>query len=514
MTSTPDLQEDQGKGKPRKPRQMVVVSKPVNHPETPERSGFIRGTYESVEVIREIAIDKPLRKTHSSLDLSRDEYARPAPNVSSSEVGKEAMLRAAKRADENGDAKNVDLTRQAKSDIGQQDQEDETEYAIEWLMITRSDPGGSVPRFMVEKGTPPGICNDAGRFVKWLFSEDFTKPSPGSGNDESEAKDTTDANTDEKDMAAVQPKKQQTHADRKLEPVIEVQTPGIEHTGQPTSGGFYSMISNAVEAAGSIVASALPAGLTTQSTQASESDDISDAESDTTASDAASFASAEDGSTTDHPTGAATAHHHDHNPLPPARAGTDASPDAAAISSSQSVRSVAASEAGSETGHSLSTASTFRHDKELRKLEERRRRAEEKWAKMQEKTAAAKSDADGDNAKTAKEEAALAKLKEKHEKELAKQEEKYKKEVRKLEEKRIAEEKKAEERRRKQIDKETKENILAELERTRAERDVALKQIDILKEQVGELQTQNTMLVAKLGKVGENVADVAAVAAD
>ncbi len=44
-------------------------------------------------------------------------------------------------------------------------------------MVTRSDPGGSVPRFMVEKGTPGGIVNDAGRFFNWVSSkkhEDFT----------------------------------------------------------------------------------------------------------------------------------------------------------------------------------------------------------------------------------------------------------------------------------------------------------------------------------------------------
>ena len=49
----------------------------------------------------------------------------------------------------------------------EEEEEEEVEMAIEWLMVTRSDPGGSVPRFMVEKGTPGGIVSDAGRFLKW-----------------------------------------------------------------------------------------------------------------------------------------------------------------------------------------------------------------------------------------------------------------------------------------------------------------------------------------------------------
>jgi hypothetical protein len=40
-----------------------------------------------------------------------------------------------------------------------------------------------------------------------------------------------------------------------------------------------------------------------------------------------------------------------------------------------------------------------------------------------------------------------------------------------------------------------------ELERAKAERDIALKRIEILESQVGELQSQNTMLVAKMGKM-------------
>jgi hypothetical protein len=506
VTSTPELQEDH-KGKGRKPRQMVVISKPCIHPECPERNGFIRGQYESVEVVREVPVDKSMRKVHSSLDLGGDEFARPPVD------GQAVLNTAAKKAEANGDAgAKASFERQAKSDIGAQDVEDEQEYAIEWLMITRSDPGGSVPRFMVEKGTPPGICNDAGRFVKWLSSEDFSKPA-GSESDSAPkevdmgAGTATATTTDKKDMATSPPQRKSTQIDPKLQSIPEVKTPGVEHTGEPTSGGFYGMIANALEAAGSVVTSALPAGLTgAGSNQVSDSeDDITSEESDTTSSDAASFTSAKSG-------GVAVrlpADHDQHIDSYTASVATNndaTSPDHnAAGFSSRSVRSTTIS----ETSESPSLATAPRHDKELRKLEDRRRKAEEKWAKLQER-ALAKSGGPEQSAKEKeKEEAALAKLKEKHDKEIAKQEEKYQKEVKKLEEQRAKEERKAEERRRKAMEKEAKENIQAELERTRAERDVLVKQVDLLKGQIGELQTQNTMLVAKLGKVSlDEVRDV------
>ena len=54
----------------------------------------------------------------------------------------------------------------------------------------------------------------------------------------------------------------------------------------------------------------------------------------------------------------------------------------------------------------------------------------------------------------------------------------------------------------KQQEKEEKSNAAMQLEKVKVERDMALKQIDILKDQVGQLQAQNTKLVAQLGKLG------------
>jgi hypothetical protein len=97
----------------KRPREFVIVSQPVvSHACLPvARSGFVRGRLESVELIREVLIS------------------------SSGATG---------------------ATSQS------------TVQAVEWIMIGRNDPGGSLPRWMVEKGTPTGIVKDAEMFLEWV----------------------------------------------------------------------------------------------------------------------------------------------------------------------------------------------------------------------------------------------------------------------------------------------------------------------------------------------------------
>ncbi|KAK2780830.1 hypothetical protein FQN53_000955 [Emmonsiellopsis sp. PD_33] len=110
----------------RSPRNYMVISKPCKHPEAPPRQGYIRGDYESVEFIRELP----------SADGGYDGGICP----------------------------------------------------VEWIMITRSDPGGSVPRWMVERGTPPSIVADAMKFVDWASRED-SKDQVEKAGDENEKPD-------------------------------------------------------------------------------------------------------------------------------------------------------------------------------------------------------------------------------------------------------------------------------------------------------------------------------------
>ena len=91
------------------PRHFMVVSIPVTHPDTPPRNGMIRGFYESIEMIREIP-----------LPASDDAETNP----------------------------------------------------VEWIMVTRSDPGGGIPRFMVERSVPSSIVQDAVKFLDWACAKD------------------------------------------------------------------------------------------------------------------------------------------------------------------------------------------------------------------------------------------------------------------------------------------------------------------------------------------------------
>ncbi|GAB1320283.1 hypothetical protein MFIFM68171_10493 [Madurella fahalii] len=472
-------------GKPRQPRQFILVSRPCSHPDCPPRAGFIRGQYESVEVIREVPTEKPLRRTRSSIDLSRDDVEKLV-DVAGDRTSKEAVLRAAKRAlgdeaeSEGEPDTKTSFSRSPTRSAG--DGDGDVEMAVEWLMVTRSDPGGSVPRFMVEKGTPGGIVNDAGRFLKWLSSqtmEDLTAPS-------TEEIDKVETKPTGESPGTEQPG--QLPANTSAEDQLPDGGP-THHEGQPPSSGLYGMLTSALGAASSAVASRVAAFAPAY--VASDSDASSD-ESDT--SSEASFESADEGT-------------------PEASLVSTSLKDGSAIdaASTQSIHSTLSE----STPRSLSREPTSiarahnMHEKELRKLQQRMNKAQEKLERAQARRQAKNGNknhgtaTDDETVKDKeKDDHALAKLREKHEREIAKQEEKYQRELKRLEEKRAAEERKAEERRRKAAEREERANVQMELERTRAERDLALKQVEMLKERVGELQTQNTMLVAKLGKEG------------
>jgi len=109
----------------------MVVSIPVSHPDAPPRNGMVRGYYESIEMIREIPMS------------DGDPETNP----------------------------------------------------VEWIMITRSDPGGGIPRFMVERNVPSSIVQDAVKFLDWACARD----------DSADAAATT-----EKDEAIETPKAHET----------------------------------------------------------------------------------------------------------------------------------------------------------------------------------------------------------------------------------------------------------------------------------------------------------------
>ncbi|KAI0099635.1 hypothetical protein GGR51DRAFT_535268 [Nemania sp. FL0031] len=437
-----------------KSRFFMLVSKPCVHPECPERQGFIRGYYESVEFIREIKVDKPLHKTQPSEDGTGED---PSPSTTNS-------------SDNAGEEVDTSVSQGKDTECKIEDTEHESQEGdstIEWTMITRSDPGGSVPRFIIEKKTPEGIANDAQKFLQWISSENFEKLLSGDPESTLAELDTTRSetpilNTSHASSDSVSKPLGGTHI--KSSPSTSEQ----DNPESPGPGGVYGMISGALGMVASAAASRLlgPSGESEGNSEISSSDSSDDASSIHTFHSFDATGDAEPGKAED-----------DEAPTP----------SASITSSKELLPSPESTSTSSRPSH---------HDKELKKLEERRRKIEEKLRRTEERALAKKTE------DAQRDEAAQQKLREKHEREMARQEEKYQRERRKLEAKRAEEEKKAEERRLKQAERERKANLTLELEKTRAERDVARKEVEVLREMVRELQAVNTRLVARLGREG------------
>lgn len=413
-------------------RQHVIVSKPCLHDECPPRSGIIRGQYESVEMIREVPVESDPLASKTSL-VSTDQSSEEVRSSSS-------------------------------------DSRDHQSMAVEWIMITRSDPGGSVPRFMVEKGTPPGIVGDAGKFVKWITALSLldSKSIESLGKPESPGKHAEAETPREPGSPRVLPMHKPHPSGDFKKRDAEIEAARRESVQSiPSSNGIYGIISGVFEAASSVVASGLRQLGTPE-------------ESNTSLEDLESRAAEE------HETDADLSELSETSSIRTFRSALERS-----MTEENRARSIAGSNSDESKTHGKQLL-----EKELKKLEEKRRKLDEKTAHMQQRLESKRRGG------KEKDEAVVAKMREKHEKEIAKQEAKYRKELQKLEDKRVHEERKAEARRRKAVEREEKMNLTMELEKTRAERDVALKRVEILQTQVGQLQSQNTMLTAKLGRLG------------
>ena len=334
------------------------------------------------------------------------------------------------------------------------DPEDEAEiYPVEWIMVTRSDPGGSVPRFMVERGTPAGIVADAGKFLDWACKKEHeVLPHVR------EAVTTSDANSStSKDLEA-----NQTNGHLAgLKGSSNVNEPPEDAVAAPQGllASLATIAKTRVESyAPQVVIDQFYSEpqLEPEQMKTSVPDEEKDADDDLSIS-STSFASAEEGYDDDTSAKSISSHSMRHTES------IDQSP----------------------------------HDKELAKLQDRKRILDEKFAKSREKELKDKEDL------TSKEQYRLRKAEEKHRREIEKQEAKYKKEVAKLEAKRAKETAKEEERKKRELDKDEKARLVREKEELRQELEVIKKERDIFRDQAGELQKLNTSIIAHLGKLSE-----------
>jgi hypothetical protein len=398
-------------GQTRIPRSHMILSKPITHPDAPERQGYIRGKYESVELIREI----PLSNDNPELN------------------------------------------------------------PVEWIMITRSDPGGGIPRFMVDRGTPSSMLGDIHKWLDWATALNETEAVEAQVVD-----DPTPAVQDTTTTTAPVPSNGPSDVKATAPPpaytTTKAKAPEAAPQQQQQQEGVVSHLTSALEIGIDNYAPAMVSSYMHNRTdsQATLNDD-SDSSSTTSSSSAASFMSAEEMRRM------STA---EENPPP-----KPVDP-AAASSASTSQISLA----------SLDTLKTQRspthHEKEVQKLAKQREKLDRKLAKKREDEEArlrrSRESESGEQEKA----------KERHDREVKKSEEKHKREMEKLESKKEREERKAVEKRAKRDERDVVSKVSRERDRFRGEAELLRREVEILHEQLGDLQRENTAMASKLGKLG------------
>ncbi|KAL3461539.1 hypothetical protein BJX64DRAFT_159057 [Aspergillus heterothallicus] len=160
----------EGEGKGRAGRSWMMVSRPCMHLDVPEVQDYIRGEYESVEMVREILVE-------------RDERDEREGSSSTSGSGSGTS---------SGEGSGVTEKERAEDDSN----------PVEWIMVTRSDPGGTIPRWMVEKGTPKSICSDAAKFLDWASqTESGTKQQDRASTSKSQSSQHVHAEAEDSDSS-------------------------------------------------------------------------------------------------------------------------------------------------------------------------------------------------------------------------------------------------------------------------------------------------------------------------
>lgn len=498
------------------PRHFMVISKPCLHPDCPPRDGFIRGQYESIEFIREI----PLRpkRTSSSTQLQDHGRARASssspnrtnpPNLTHnfSNKEKEDEQRTENVQDETSSRPALNhllSTRSRKRgrtisfaesrgsrakgeavDTMQDDSDDMSETnPVEWIMVTRSNPGGSVPRFLVERGTPSGIVADASKFIDWAFKKEHLVPIDETGDPLEAAAVNLDRHIYAHELETHRTNGHLTGVDGPSDLADDSSSDGkpasvkeSQDLGQSEPTGLLTSVVNiaysGIESyAPQLILDHLPGHRLASSTAESvtsrrdlESSGLalpnedSRETSSSSNSSVMSFASAE-----------------------------ERFEDAL---SHESIPSV------DKSSNTMDAVIMTPHEKELKKLNDRKKTLDERLLRIRNKELKDKAEL------SLREEERLRKAEEKHAREVQKQEQKYKKEVAKLEAKRVKDASREEERRKKTEDKDERARLVREKEELKQQLDVVCQERDILREQVGALQRENTALVAKMGKLGE-----------
>jgi DNA repair exonuclease SbcCD ATPase subunit len=333
--------------------------------------------------------------------------------------------------------------------IDRNDEDDETN-PVEWIMITRSDPGGGIPRFMVERNTPSSIVTDAGKFLNWACAKDDF---PSREETEELAEDSARKSLEGERKFSIsesngisagigssiadRPTTFRTHSQHKAE---------------------RSIIDSIAETVGGYIPETVEAYIPNALNPLQRTDSLS---STSTTSSSDSFASADEG------------------PSP-----------APSISSVKST-----SESTSLAPKNLDLTQNNHHTRELQRIESKK-------AALENKLEAAREKNSNPDLKTSKD---LEKAAERHARAQKKQEAKFAREVQKLEERRKRETQKLLQRQQKEADKSNLQKLTRERDEWKQKAELMEKENKVLHEQIGDLQRENTALVARIGKTPAGV---------
>lgn len=363
--------------------------------------------------------------------------------------------------------------------------EDADSNLIEWIMVTRSDPGGGIPRFMVERGTPGSIVADVPKFIEWAIHRNDEE---GDADEADEDREVAEANGDIIDPAAALASEpnlplkdgnspEQTGAFSKSTTDVRPPPAGRQPFGvQQNTEGNSSLLGSLTSAIGSTVGGYLPyfgGNELEHHNPGSGQDDSYDSDSSSSSNDTdGTFASAPDGD-----------HDQQHK--------SNFAADGTSIRSTDSDIDL--------TKRPLNSA-----EKELQKLKKQRIELDQKMQRSREAEDKKSKEAES------KEESEMRKAQEKVEKDRKKQEEKYQKDVRHLEDKRRKQERKAdeqrqkderraEERKKKALEKDALVKSTRERDEARAALKIAEGERDAMVKQIEDLQKENTLLIQKMG---------------
>ncbi|KAK6410461.1 hypothetical protein LTR95_018204, partial [Oleoguttula sp. CCFEE 5521] len=431
------------------PRSFMIVSKPVRHPGAPDRQGYIRGQYESVELIREIPITPSKAKSTSNLLNNSGEGAKAGRDRASTIAFTESRGPEAK-------GEQRDLQRGSKGTS-----QDPELNPVEWIMITRSDPGGGIPRFMVDRGTPSALISDLHKWLDWAaqLRED---------GEEQDAVAATEPQSNEVAKSEQPPPQPATATTTESAPPIapprKSMTLPLPNEAPPQPAGVFAHLTQALgsgidQYAPSMVSSYLHGE--PQATQSAAADYDSDSSSDSSISDA-SFQSA----------------------TSMRRKSTTGQLEAAA-ESNVSLTSL-------ERPESRKDASG--QEKDLRKLAQQRSQLTRKLAEKREaeQTRLDKSkDAEPD---------ALGKAQDRFDREVGKAEAKHARDLERLTAKEEKLSRKTEAKTKKREDRDQLSRVSRERDEFREQVGTLRREREVLLERLGELQKENTNLVLGLGR--------------